>query len=125
MGPARHPDPHCLLARLAPPLRPGVWLGPKIRDALGRYVLLTFCYGANLGPTQLARHMRGVTAKELLTANKHADAQKINRASTDVVNGFAQLDLTKVWGDGSRVGTDGTQLDTWADNLLAETSIRY
>jgi TnpA family transposase len=98
---------------------------PKIRDALGRYVLLTFCYGANLGPTQLARHMRGVTAKELLTANKHADAQKINRASTDVINGFVQLDLTKVWGDGSRVGTDGTQLDTWADNLLAETSIRY
>lgn len=32
---------------------------PKIRDALGRYVLMTFCYGANLGPYQMARHMGG------------------------------------------------------------------
>jgi Tn3 transposase DDE domain/Domain of unknown function (DUF4158) len=104
---------------------PASWSDPKIRDALGRYVLLTFCYGANLGPTQLARHMRGVTARELTTANKHADAMKITRASTDVINGFWQLDLARLWGDGSRVGTDGSQLDTWADNLLAESSIRY
>lgn len=32
---------------------------PKIRDAMGRYVLLTFTYGANLGPAQVARHMAG------------------------------------------------------------------
>lgn len=99
---------------------------PKIRDALGRYVLLVFCYGTNLGPAQVARHMRGhVSPHELSTANKHAPSTKIQAASTDVVNAFAQLDLPKVWGDGSRVAVDGTQIDTWADNLLAETSIRY
>ena len=27
---------------------------PKIRDTLGRYALLTFCQGANLGPAQVA-----------------------------------------------------------------------
>jgi hypothetical protein len=99
---------------------------PKLRDALGRYVLVVFCYGANLGPAQLARHMRGrVSPHELSLANKHATAAKLQAASTDVINAFAQLDLPRVWGDGSRVAVDGSQIDTWADNLLAETSIRY
>jgi hypothetical protein len=99
---------------------------PKIRDALGRYVLLTFCQGANLGPAQVARHMRAtVSVHELSLANKHADAKKIHAASADVINAFTRLDMTRLWGDGSRVGADGTQIDTWSDNILAETSIRY
>jgi hypothetical protein len=99
---------------------------PKLRDVLARYVLLVFCYGTNLGPAQVARHMRGqVSPHELSGANKHAPAAKIQAASTDVVNAFTQLDLSRVWGDGSRVAVDGSQIDTWADNLLAETSIRY
>jgi TnpA family transposase len=99
---------------------------PKLRDALARYVLLTFCYGTNLGPAQVARHMRGqVSPHELSTAREHAPAAKLQAASTDVINAFAQLDLPKVWGDGSRVAVDGSQIDTWADSLLAETSIRY
>src|SRR5260370_39998337 len=49
--------------------------------------------------------MRGVTARELFTANKHADASKINRASTDVINAFWQLDLPRVWG-GRQPGWD-------------------
>ncbi len=77
---------------------------PKLRDALGRYVLLVFCYGANLGPAQLARHMRDrVSPHELSLANKHATAAKLQAASTDVINAFAQLDLPRVWGDGSRL----------------------
>jgi Tn3 transposase DDE domain len=32
---------------------------PKIRDTLGRYVVTAFAYGGNLGPTEVARHMRG------------------------------------------------------------------
>ena len=35
------------------------------------------------------------------------------------------LDVARIWGDGSKVGADGTQIDTWDDNLLAETSVRY
>jgi hypothetical protein len=98
----------------------------KIRNALGRYVLLAFTYGANLGPAQVARHMSGqVSVHELHTAAGHADAQKIHNASVDVINAYAQLDITRLWGDGSRAGTDGTQIDTWSDNLLAESHIRY
>jgi TnpA family transposase len=49
----------------------------------------------------------------------------LNKAIADIVNAFTELDLIKVWGDGSVVAADGTQVDTFIDNLLAETSIRY
>ena len=51
--------------------------------------------------------------------------EKLNKAIADVVNAFAELDLIKAWGDGSAVAADGTQVDTFIDNLLAETWIRY
>ena len=61
---------------------------PKIRDAIGRYILTVFTYGTLLGPAQVARHMKGqVSAQELYTAgNKHATATKIERACADIVN---------------------------------------
>jgi hypothetical protein len=100
---------------------------PKIRgDKLGRYVVTTFAYGGNLGPTEVARHMRGVSAHEIYTAgNKHADGDRIHRASGDVINAFAALDVARMWGDGSVAAVDGSQIETWENNILAETSIRY
>lgn len=100
---------------------------PKLADALGRYVVTTFTYGTNLGPYQASRHLRGaVSPHEIaLPAHKHITAGALNRASVDVINAYTRLALPRRWGDGSRVAADGTQLDTWADNLLAETSIRY
>ena len=99
---------------------------PKLADPLGRYVLTTFTYGCLLGPAQAARHIRGVSAHELgATANRHFNIDKLNQAIVDVVNAYLRLDLVKVWGDGSSVAADGTQLDTLIDNLLAESHIRY
>jgi TnpA family transposase len=99
---------------------------PKLADPLRRYVLTTFAYGCLLGPTQAARHIRGVSAHELgATANRHFNIDKLNQAIVDVVNAYLGLDLVKVWGDGSSVAADGTQLDTLIDNLLAESHIRY
>jgi TnpA family transposase len=99
---------------------------PKLADPLFRYVITTFCYGSNLGPAQAARHIAGVSAHELsATARRHVTVDKLNRAIADVVNAFLELDLIRVWGDGSVVAADGTQVDTFIDNLLAETSIRY
>jgi TnpA family transposase len=89
-------------------------------------VLTTFAYGANLGPAQAARHIRGVSAHELgATAARHFTIDKLNRASADVVNVYLQLDLVKAWGDGTSVAADGTQVDTLIDILLAESHIRY
>jgi len=100
---------------------------PKIRgDRLGRYVVTAFAYGGNLGPTEVARHMRGVSAHEIYTAgNKHADGDKIHKASGDVINAFAKLDVAAMWGDGSAAAVDGSQIETWENNLLAESHIRY
>lgn len=98
---------------------------PKLKDPFGRYVITTFVYGSNMGPYEAARHMRGISAHELFTAAaRHASIDKLNEAITDVVNGHARLDLVQAWGDGTIAAADGTHIETWLDNLLAETSIR-
>ncbi len=109
-------------------LGPASGSDPKIRgDALGRYVLTAYAYGANLGATEVARHMRGqVSGHELYTAgNKHSTADKVHNCSADVINAFPELDVAGVWGDGQIVAVDGSQVDTWENNLLAESHIRY
>jgi hypothetical protein len=98
----------------------------KLKDPFVRYILTTFTYGTNLGPAQAARHIAGVSAHELATTSaRHVTIGKLNKAIADVVDAFTELDLIKVWGDGSVVAADGTQVDTFIDNLLAEASIRY
>ncbi len=96
---------------------------PKLKDPFVRYIITTFTYGTNLGPAQAARHIAGVTAHELATTSgRHVTIDKLNKAIADVVDAFTELDLIKVWGDGSVVAADGTQVETFIDNLLAETS---
>src|SRR5260370_26053596 len=81
---------------------------------------------ASTCPPPTPRHIAGTSARDLaLAANRHVTADKLNEAITDVVNAYARLDLIKAWGDGSSVAADGTHMDTYLDNLLAETSIRY
>ncbi len=100
---------------------------PKLPDALGRYVTTAFCYGTYLGPAELARHMpHQVTARELARAfHQHCGQDRLHAAHTDVINAFARLDITGLWGDGSVAAADGSHVSTWENNLLAETSIRY
>ncbi len=99
---------------------------PKISDPLGRYCMAVFTGGVNIGPYEAARHIAGVSARELsMVRNRHIDLRKLNAAIATVVNAFAELDVVKAWGDGTAVAADGTQVETYIDNLLAETSIRY
>jgi hypothetical protein len=92
---------------------------PKIKDKLDRYSLAVFTGSINIGPYEAAKHLAGVTARELsMVRNRQITLKKLNAAIADVVNAFAELDVVKAWGDGSTV-------DTYIDNLLAETSIRY
>lgn len=99
---------------------------PKLRKPQDRYVLTTFAWGSNMGPYEVARHITGITAHEIsLARNRHVTLVKLNKAIAEVVNAFTQLDVVRAWGDGGSVGTDGTQVDTYIDNLLAENHIRY
>jgi hypothetical protein len=70
--------------------------------------------------------MRGqVSAHELARAfHQHCGPDRLQAADTDVINAFARLDVAKLWGDGHVVAADGSQVNTWENNLLAETSIR-
>ena len=42
-----------------------------------------------------------------------------------MINAFASSTSPGMWGDGRVVAADGTQIDTWDNNLLAESHIRY
>ncbi|MFD0395360.1 transposase [Streptomyces nogalater] len=99
---------------------------PKLADPFGRYVITTFVKGTNMGPYEAARHIPGVSGHELsYTANRHFSIVLLNEAIADLVNAHAQLDISQAWGDGTAVAADGTHMDTYLDNLLAETSVRY
>ncbi|MFC4062621.1 Tn3 family transposase [Planomonospora corallina] len=99
---------------------------PKIKEALFRYSLAIFTGGINLGPYEAAKHLTGISARELsMVRNRHITIAKLNAAIASVVNAFAELDVVKAWGDGTAVAADGTHVETYIDNLLAETSIRY
>ena len=60
----------------------------KIRDTLGRYVVTAFAYGGNLGPTEVARHMRGGSARTRSTppGTSTPTPGRSTRASADVIN---------------------------------------
>ncbi|MUN41698.1 Tn3 family transposase [Actinomadura sp. NEAU-AAG5] len=100
---------------------------PKLRNPRARYSLVTFTYGTNMGPYQMARHLRGqVSAHEIsVPGDKHITAANLVTASGRLADEYMRLDVAQLWGDGTKVGADGTQMDTWDDNLLAETSVRY
>jgi TnpA family transposase len=89
--------------------------------------VITFTYGTNMGSYQASRHLRGLVSPHEISApaNQHTTPGKLNLASTDVINQYSRLEVTRLRGDGSRVAVDGTQMDTWSDNLPAESSIRY
>ncbi len=100
---------------------------PKIAEAAERYILTTFAYGCNLGPTQTARHVRGHTTYHQLsyTNQRHVSADTLQRAIRDIINAFHRLDLPKCWGTGEKAAADGSKFETYENNLLSEYHIRY
>ncbi|MFE7941951.1 Tn3 family transposase [Streptomyces griseoincarnatus] len=99
---------------------------PKLKDPFGRYVITTFVKGTNMGPYEAARHIPGVSGHELsLAATRHFSIPTLNEAIADLINAHARLDISQAWGYGSAVAADGTHMDTYLNNLLSETSVRY
>ncbi|MGW0672353.1 Tn3 family transposase [Streptomyces sp. NPDC002746] len=99
---------------------------PKLKDPFGRYVITTFVKGTNMTFAEAARHIANVSAHELsVAARRHTTTAKLNDALTGVVNAHAKLDMSRAWGNGTTAAADGTHMDTYLDNLLAETSVRY
>jgi hypothetical protein len=63
---------------------------PKMDDARARQLLAIFAYGTNLGPHQMARHLRGtLDADQIAHINRrHITAEKLDAALRDVKNCF-------------------------------------
>jgi len=106
---------------------PASFSEPKIGRVAEGYLLTIFAIGSNMGPVQAARHLQGlVTAPMLSFANrKHIRVEKLEAARRELVELYLQIDVTKVWGNGSMVGADGTQFDFYENNLLAGHPFRY
>ncbi len=100
---------------------------PKMDDAKARQILTVFAYGTNLGPHQMARHLRGdITAEILAQVNRrHITAEKLDAANRDIINRFRRCTLPRCWGDEKRAAADGTQYDLAEENLVSERHIRY
>jgi len=100
---------------------------PKIENPGERYILTAFTYGCNLGPAQASRHLRGTVTPHMLSFinRRHANTHKLNAAIKDIINHYHTFELPKLWGTGKSVAADGTKLEIYVQNLLAEYHIRY
>jgi TnpA family transposase len=98
----------------------------KLEQPRERYLMTTFCYGCNLGPTQTARSIKGLDRKQVAFVNqRHVTEENLNEASVTVINAYHRFPLQELWGTGTSASADGTKWDLYPQNLLAEYHIRY
>lgn len=98
----------------------------KLDEPRKRFITTLFCYGCNLGPTQTAKSIKGISRRQVAWLNlKHVSEERLDKAIAKVVNAYNQFDLPKYWGSGKHVSADGTKLDLYEENLLSEYHIRY
>jgi TnpA family transposase len=99
---------------------------PKLDNPRDRYIITTFCYGFDFGPTQTCRSIRGLDRRQVSFINqRHITEDFLDEAITTVVNAFHELPLPKLWGLGKTASADGTKWDLFTENLMAEYHIRY
>ncbi|MCY7376373.1 MAG: Tn3 family transposase, partial [Pyrinomonadaceae bacterium] len=100
---------------------------PKLTRPVERYLLTLFTYGCNLGPTQAARHMRGIVSGHMLSFvnRRHINTKKLDAGLVDLLDSYHLFRLPKFWGDGTHASADGTKYDLSEQNLMAEYHIRY
>lgn len=108
----------------------------KIRgDARLSYLMTTFSYGCQLGPSQTARALdlpRTEQTKDLhdrrhlgWVNQRHITVENLDRAIEQVIFAYEQFRLPRLWGSPEHVGADGTKWELYEENLLAEQHIRY
>ncbi|MFS0882885.1 Tn3 family transposase [Metabacillus niabensis] len=98
----------------------------RIENSVERYLVNTFCYGCNLGPTQTSRSLGELDRKQIARINQyHVTNEDLDKSIQYIINAYNQFDLPKHWGDGKRASADGTMWDLYEQNLLSENHIRY
>lgn len=98
----------------------------KVDDPRKRFITTLFCYGCNLGPTQTARSVKGLSRKQVAWLNlKHVTEQRLDKAIVKVINAYNRFALPRYWGSGKSASADGTKWNLYEENLLSEYHIRY
>lgn len=98
----------------------------KIYDPRKRFITTLFCYGCNLGPSQTARSVKGLSRKQVAWLNlKYVTEERLDKAIVKVINAYNQFPLPKFWGSGKRASADGTKWSLYEQNLLSEYHVRY
>jgi TnpA family transposase len=98
----------------------------KIDEPHKRFVTTLFCYGCNLGPTQTARSVKGLSRKQVTWLNlRHITEERLEKAIAQVINAYNKFLLPKYWGTGKHASADGTKWNLYEQNLLSEYHIRY
>jgi TnpA family transposase len=98
----------------------------KLDDPIVRYLTAVFTYGCNLGPSQSAQAMRGMDRRQIAWINqRHISEEVLEKAITEIINGYNRFQLPSHWGSGERASADGTKWDLYEQNLLSEYHIRY
>ncbi len=98
----------------------------KIDDPRKRFITTLFCYGCNLGPSQTARSVKGLSRKQVASLDlKQVTEERLDKAIVKVINAYNRFALPKFWGSGKRASADGTKWSLFEQNLLSEFHIRY
>ena len=98
----------------------------KIKEDAKRKILTAFAYGTGLGPTQIAKNVADLSARQVSFVNqRQVTTEKLDAAICTVVNAYNQFRLPRYWGDTKRAAADGTQWNLYENNLLSERHIRY
>jgi TnpA family transposase len=98
----------------------------KLDDPTARYLVTTFCYGCNVGPSQTARSLEALDRRQVSWVHRrHISEAGLQAAITTLIDAYNQFALPKFWGSGQRASVDGTKWDMYEQNLLAEYHIRY
>lgn len=98
----------------------------KLDDPVARYLVTTFCYGCNVGPSQTARSLGSLDRRQVAWVHRrHISEAGLQTAITAVIDAYNRFALPKFWGAGQSASVDGTKWDIYEQNLLAEYHIRY
>lgn len=98
----------------------------KLSDQKERLISTIFCYGCNIGPSQTANCLKGLTRHQLAWLNlRYTSERSLSKAVANVVKEYQNLEITKHWGNGTSMSADGTHRQTLEDSLFSEFHIRY
>ncbi|MFM9442494.1 Tn3 family transposase [Streptomyces acidiscabies] len=111
--------PYRVLGGVVAPLRSALGQRPEARRPVRPVRAHHLREGHQHGPVRGGQEHPRVSGHELsYVANRHFSIALLNEAVADLVNAHARLNISQAWGD-------GTHMDTYLNNLLAETSVRY